>query len=115
MRLRSISVVAAIIAIAVAPATQAASTAKLRLVSKQPLVVRGEAFRPGERVVVTAVTLTGPKRVVVRATAGGRLAATFRLANQPCGDAVAVRAVGGRGSRAMVEVPARPCVPPPID
>jgi hypothetical protein len=115
MRLRSISVIAAIIAIAVAPATQAASTAKLRLVSKQPLVVRGEGFWPAERVVVTALTLSGPKRVVVLATATGRFGATFRLASQPCGKAFAVGAVGGRGSRATLRLAGTACVPPPID
>ena len=107
---------AAVAATAVAvPATPAATTAKLRLVSKQPLVVRGEAFRPVERVVVTALTPTGPKRAVVRATAKGRFGATFRLPNQPCGRAFAVRAVGGQGSRATLAVPAPPCVPPPSD
>ena len=95
------------------PATPAATTAKLRLVSQQPLVVRGEAFRPAERVVVTALTPTGPKRAVVRATAKGRFGATFRLPNQPCGRAFAVRAVGASRepgdldrSRAALRAPA---------
>jgi hypothetical protein len=99
----------------VAPATQASTAPKLRLVSLQPLVVRGESFRPAERVVVTALTPIGPKRVIVRATVKGRLGATFRLPNQPCGKAFAVRAVGGQGSRVTVAVPGQPCVPPPID
>jgi hypothetical protein len=116
MRVRSISVAAAIVAIGVAaPAAPAASKAKLRLVTEQPLVVRGIEFRPAERVVVTALTLTGPKRVVVLATATGRFGATFRLASQPCGRAFAVRAVGARGSRATLRVPGTACVPPPID
>ena len=99
----------------VAPATHASTTPKLRLVSRQPLVVRGEDFRPAERVVVTALTPIGPKRVIVRATAKGRFGATFSLPNQPCGKAFAVRAVGGQGSRATLGVPGPPCVPPPID
>lgn len=97
-----------------APAGAAATAPKLRLVWTQPLVVRGESFKPGERVVVTALTPIGPKRVVVRATSGGRLGATFRLPNQPCGKAFAIRATGGLGSRAMIAVPSAPCVPPPI-
>ena len=100
----------------VAPATHAAVGPKLRLVSQQPLVVRGEGFRPAERVIVTALTATGPKRVVVRATAKGRFGATFRLPNQPCGKAFAVRAVRRAGEPGDARAcPAQPCVPPPID
>ena len=98
-----------------APAAGAGTVPRLRLVAPQPLVVRGEQFRSGERVIVTALTLTGPKRIVVRATTRGRFGATFRLPNQPCGKAFAVRAVGSLGSRAMLRVPPPPCVPPPID
>ena len=100
--------------VGVAPTAGAAAPPKLRLVWTQPLVVRGESFRPGERVVLTALTPIGPKRVVVRATARGRLGATFRLPGQPCGKAFAVRAAGGLGSRAVLAVPSSPCVPPPI-
>ena len=115
MRLLAALLWIAIAVAVVAPATRASTAPKLRLVSLQPLVVRGEGFRPAERVVVTALTPVGPKRVIVRATAHGRLGATFRLPNQPCGKAFAVRAVGGQGSRATLGVPGPPCVPPPID
>ena len=64
---------------------------------------------------VTAMTPIGLRRVIVRATARGRFGATFRLPNQPCGKAFAVRAVGGSASRATLAVPGPPCVPPPID
>jgi hypothetical protein len=101
-------------AFVVPAATHAGTAPKLRLVTVQPLVVRGESFRPHERVVVTAMTPSGAKRVAVRATSRGRFGATLELRNQPCGDAFAVRALGRRGSRAWVDVPSRPCVPPPI-
>ena len=107
-------IVVALVAAGGAHATAAAPPA-LRLVGQQPLVVRGERFEPGERVVVTALTLVGPRRSVVRASPVGRFGVTFRLANQPCGKAFAVRAVGGLGSRATLSVPTRACVPPPID
>ncbi len=97
------------------PAAQSGTAPKLRLVTVQPLVVRGESFRPGERVVVTAMTPSGAKRVVVRATSRGRLGAAFGLPNQPCGKAFAVRAVGAASRPATLAVPAPPCVPPPID
>lgn len=106
--------VALVVLATAGPSGEPATTPTLRLVTTTPLVVRGEAFRARERVVVTAVTLTGPRRVVVQATARGRFGATFRLANQPCGKAFAVRAAGARGSRASVVVPSRACIPPPI-
>jgi hypothetical protein len=116
MRRGSIITLAAIgVAALVVPTTQAGMTPKLRLVTAQPLAVRGEAFRPGERVVVTALTSIGARRVVVRATARGRFGATFRLPNQPCGKAFAVRAVGAASRSATLVVPGPPCVPPPID
>lgn len=94
---------------------EAAATPGLTLVKRSPLVVRGTGFRPSERVVVTALTLSGPRRVVVRATVLGRFTATIRTANQPCGKPFAVRAVGGRGSVALLRLPSTACVPPPID
>lgn len=114
--MRTLAAVTAVCATALVgvPTASAASTPRLRLVWTQPLVVRGESFKPGERVVVTALTPVGPKRIVVRATVRGRLGATFRLPNQPCGKAFVVRAAGSFGSRAVIAVPSAPCVPPPI-
>ena len=89
------------------PAVQAGTAPKLRVVGMQPLVVRGESFRPHERVVVTAMTPSGAKRVVVRATSRGRFGATFLLPNQPCGKAFAVRAVGSRSRPAAPRWKAR--------
>ena len=112
----SIVMLAAIVAAAlVVPTAQASTAPKLRVVGLQPLVVRGESFRPHEMVVVTAMTPSGAKRVVVRATSRGRFGATFHLPNQPCGKAFAVRAIGSRSRPAALAVPAPPCVPPPID
>ena len=112
--LAAVTAVCATALVGVVPVGTAATAPKLRLVWTQPLVVRGEAFKPGERVVVTALTPVGPKRVVVRATSRGRLGATFRLPSQPCGKAFAIRATCALGSRAVLAVPSAPCVPPPI-
>ena len=112
--LAALTAVCATTLVGVVPAGTAATAPKLRLVWTQPLVVRGEAFKPGERVVVTALTPIGPKRILVRATVRGRLGATFRLPNQPCGKAFSIRAIGSLGSRAVLAVPSAPCVPPPI-
>ena len=99
--------------IAVAPASGAAR-ATLRVAGTEPLAVRGVAFRPGERVSLTAMTLLGPKRTVVRASHLGRFAATFRLPAQPCGSAFTLRAVRALGSQATLRLSSGPCVPPPI-
>jgi hypothetical protein len=109
------AVAGCVVILVAVPAMGAAHGPTLRLIGHQPLVVKGESFHPGERIVVTALTLTGPRKVVVRATAKGRFGATFTVARQPCGKAFAVRAVGGLGSRAVLAVPGTACVPPPID
>ena len=115
MRRASITLAAIGVAALALPAAQAGTVPKLRLVTVQPLVVRGESFRPGERVVVTAMTPIGPRRVVVRATVRGRFGATFRLPNQPCGKVFAMRALGAVSRPATLAVPGPPCVPPPVD
>lgn len=111
-----ILVLAATLAAAVAvPVAEAIITPSLKVVTRTPLVVRGSGFHASERVVVTAMTLTGPRQVNVRATVAGRFVATLRIPSQPCARAFAVRAVGARGSSATVRVPASACIPPPID
>ncbi|HET9288397.1 MAG TPA: hypothetical protein VFO26_12660 [Gaiella sp.] len=112
--MKALAIVAALVAVT-APAAHAATTPKLRLVTQQPLTVRGEAFRPSERIAVTAMTLSGPRRVLVRTTPAGRFSATFRLPSQPCGRALAVLALGSRGSRASLNLRSAPCIPPPRD
>jgi hypothetical protein len=109
---------AAVLVLVVAAAAASAAGAgqpTLRLVDRQPLVVRGEGFRPGERITLVAVTGLGPR--IIRTTArNGSFRATFRLADQPCAAAFAVRARGDRGSFAIMRMPEpRPCVPPPRD
>jgi hypothetical protein len=106
---------AGIVALSLAAGSQAAPAPTLRVVTETPLVVRGLAFRPSERVTVTALTLLGPERIVVRASRVGAFRVPFRALGQPCGRAFAVRAVGARGSRAGLSLRGAPCIPPPID
>ncbi|HET9243981.1 MAG TPA: hypothetical protein VFN99_11110 [Gaiella sp.] len=106
---------AGIVSVSLVAGGQAASAPTLRVVTETPLVVRGTAFRPSERVTVTALTLLGPERVVVRASRLGTFRARLRELAQPCGRAFAVRAVGARGSRAALSLRGAPCIPPPID
>ena len=115
MRGISTGVAVAVLALAAAVSSAHATTGPaLRVDGIQPLVVRGVAFRPGERVSLTAMTVLGARQVVVRATRAGSFAATFRLPTQSCGTPFGFRAVGALGSRATLRVPGRPRVPPPI-
>jgi hypothetical protein len=113
--LAAVTAVCTTVLMGVVPTATAATTPKLRLVGTQPLVVRGEAFRPGERVALTALTPTGSPSAVVRASSTGRFKASFRFVGRPCGTAVGVRALGSLGSRATLRLPSAPCIPPPIE
>jgi hypothetical protein len=109
----------AAVAVAVQPASarsdgRSEAGPSLSVVAAQPFVVRGVAFRPSERVWVTALTLIGPRKTVVRASGAGAFRATLRLVGRPCGRAFAVRAVGELGSRALLQLRSAPCVPPSI-
>ena len=113
---RSLALLAAAAASAVMTASaSAASQPRLALVDDEPLVVRGAAFSPGERVTVTALTLLGPKRVVATAGQGGAFRASLRIVGTPCGRAFTILATGTRGSRATLRLAIVPCIPPPID
>ena len=113
---RSLALLSAAVASAVmAASATAASQPRLALVDDEPLVVRGAAFAPGERVTVTALTFLGPKRVVTKAGTGGAFRASVRLIGQPCGRAFAILATGSSGSRATLRLKSVPCIPPPID
>ena len=114
--MRSLALAALILASIVAiPTAAAGSQPRLTLVTRTPLVVRGTGFKPSERVTVTAMTLSGPRRVIVRATLAGQLSATIRIVNQPCGRAFAIRATGNTGSTATMRVAGSACIPPPVD
>lgn len=106
--------VATLVLALVASVSATASSSRLALETRTPLVVRGLGFEPGERVIVTALTLAGPRRVVVRASAAGRFRARLAV-GLACEQALAVRARGDRASVATLRLAARPCIPPPID
>jgi hypothetical protein len=107
------AVAAVVLALAV-PSADAALRPALHVSGTQPLVVQGTSFRPGERVTLTAMTLLGARRAIVRASPSGHFEATFRLPAQPCGSAFALRAVGALGNRVTLGLPSRACIPPPI-
>jgi hypothetical protein len=116
--MRTLVAVTAVCATALAgvvPTATAATTPKLRLVWTQPLVLRGESFKPRERVAVTALTPKGSSRVMIRASSAGRFKASLGSIGRPCGTSLGVRALGSLGSRATLRLPGVPCIPPPMD
>jgi hypothetical protein len=86
----------------------------LRVASASPLIVTGSSFAPHERVTVTTLTTVRRKRIVVFATAKGRIRVSFGKISQPCAAPFAVRAVGVKSGAALVRLAGRPCVPPPV-
>jgi hypothetical protein len=83
--------------------------------STSPLVVRGEGFKPGEEVTVTAFTGTRPATVKVKAKAAtGTFRARLRLSGGKCGGAKLVRARGDRGTVATIGLDGGICIPPPL-
>jgi hypothetical protein len=88
-----------------------AQKASLRIVDREPLTLRGENFKAGERVRISlSVPLT--ERKVVRATATGSFRATFLEISVARCEGVRAVAVGGAGSQATVKfLPAPACSP----
>ena len=92
--------------------TAAAQKPALRVLTREPLAVRGTGFRPAEKVRVFA--LGSIKRLVRQTTADtrGTFKASFRLGADRTSHLV-IAAVGSEGSRATVTVRRRYIGPPP--
>jgi hypothetical protein len=84
-------------------ASAAATKPTLTVLSLQPVAVRGANFASRERVRVTFVG-TQTATVRVRATTAGSFRATFSNVSEDRCTGFAVRAVGARGSRAVLRV-----------
>jgi hypothetical protein len=91
----------------------AARKPTLRLVGYEPLIVRGDAFRPGERVRLFALGSLKHLNRTTTASASGAFKASFKLGSDRCSPLV-VAAVGSLGSRASARVQHRPCKPPRV-
>lgn len=119
MRRGALLLAAALLSLALVPASAAVDTtatgkAKLRLLESTPVKIRGTGFAAGERVMVRLIGLAGVTRK--RVTAGPRGGWTLTFPQQPhdrrCG-AIIVSAVGNRGSKAGLKLPFPLCPPPP--
>lgn len=98
--MRALGGIAAAALVVVAIAAAAPQRPSLRLVDNAPATFSGRAFKPRESVRV-AFLEPGGRAVRVRATRAGTFIATFNgIAIDRCEQAF-VRAIGGRGSRAI--------------
>jgi len=77
--------------------------ATLKLASLAPLVVHGRGFGKAERVVLTASAPSVQRMLGVVARRNGSFTARFNLRLGRC-TPLTVRAVGARGSRAILQV-----------
>ena len=77
--------------------------ATLKLVKLAPLVVEGRAFGKRERVVLTATATNAQRMLGIVARRDGSFTARFDLRLGRC-TPLTVRAVGVRGSRAILQV-----------
>lgn len=114
MKTSVVTAACAALALAV-PAVAARSAPTLRLVSTQPLVVKGAHFKAHERVRVTARADVTKRTKLIRTTAKGTFSVSFgtSLAVDPCVESIRVTASGGRGSDAAMKLPQRACPPSP--
>jgi hypothetical protein len=77
--------------------------ATLKLGGVAPLVVEGRSFGARERVVLTATALGAQRMLAIIARRNGSFRARFDLRLDRCSP-LTVRAVGTRGSRAILQV-----------
>jgi len=115
MRKQAILAAALVATATLVPAATAVSKPGLVLVTKRPFVVKGERFRAGERVTLTAMTAIGPRVVRVNAGPSGGFKVAFRLPNQPCSAPFVVRARGATAVATMKVALGLRCTPPPVD
>ena len=112
MRSWVVAVVLALLLLAVAPAGATRTRPTLKLAKRTPVTVHGVYFKSLERVTVTA-TVAGirtAKRVRASQTGSFTLAFGADVVTDRCSGFV-VRAVGARGSVAVVKLPQLMCAP----
>jgi len=104
-----ITVAAAFLAIS-ATTGATSSRPQLRLTDRTPLVISGRHFRPLEQVRVVVLIRDGVARRVVASRAGVFTARFDDVTVTRC-EPLSVRATGGRGSDALLKLPAPACLP----
>jgi hypothetical protein len=95
----------------VAPAAESTRVPALRLLDRQPLVLRGKSFLPRELVKVTVATDAQRSVKRLRATSTGTFTATFVAVELDRCSGMLVVATGSRGSQARLKMPQPACPP----
>jgi hypothetical protein len=101
--MRTAAAVVLVLVLALPAAAAQPRRATLELEALAPLVVKGRGFDQGERVGLTASGPSAQKMLSVVARRNGTFMARFGLRLGPCAP-FTVRAVGLRGSRAILQV-----------
>lgn len=102
--MRSAAAVVVLVLVLALPAGAAQPRrATLKLVALAPLVVEARGFGKREHVVLTASASASRRLLIVVARRDGSFTARFDLRLGKCA-AITVRAVGARGSRAILQV-----------
>ena len=101
--MRTAAAVVLVLVLALPAAAAQPPRATLKLETVAPLVVVGRGFDDGERVALTASTKGARKVLKLVTSRNGSFTARFGLRLGPCAP-FTVRAVGVRGSRAILQV-----------
>ena len=101
--MRAVAAAVLVLLLALPAAAAQPRRATLKLADLAPLVVNGTGFGRGERVVLTASATNAQRTLGVVARRNGSFTARFGLRLGRCAS-LTVRAVGVRGSRAVLQV-----------
>ena len=103
MRVAAAAVLVLVLVLALPAAAAPPRRAALELAALAPLIVKGRGFGQAERVVLTASAPSARRMVTVLARRNGSFSVGFDLRLGACAP-LTVRAVGVRGSRAILQV-----------
>jgi len=110
MRLVVVLLAIAALSTSAASATQRSASARVVVLDRSPIVVRGTRFVARENVTVRVIVRGGPRWIkTVRAGTGGTWTARFRSASLGRCASFFVRAAGSFGSRAAYTELPPPC------
>ena len=115
MRVALLSILAGTLVVAGVAGAQPLTKPALRLVDRDPIVVRGTSFKPRERIVVTLTIGESDSRRVRIATPQGAFTARFDgIHLAPCSGAT-LGATGGRSEVVRLKIGLRECPAPALD
>ena len=108
--MRLLSLATAALSLFLVPHTRLVTRPSLALIDRDPIVLRGRSFVPGERVRVTVSTTVRRTRDVHAGFRGGFVVRFTGLIVPRCGGLIA-RARGSSGDLATMKIPLPACQP----